>query len=132
MSSPAATPLFHAVAWVDHEQAQILQFDAEHLQASKVKAHHHNTRRHQSQVRTEHEYFGSVCDALQGISEVLVVGPKMALADFRHYVEKHRPHTLPLIAGWEVSEHQTEAQLVAMARRFFLKYDAFAADPASR
>ena len=28
--------LFHAVVWIDHQSAQILQFDAEHLQASKV------------------------------------------------------------------------------------------------
>jgi stalled ribosome rescue protein Dom34 len=120
---------FHAVAWVDHQGAQILQFDAEHVQAQKVKAHSHHTRQHASSVRTEHEFHGEVCDALAGISEVLVVGPKTGLADFRHYVEKHRSAASRCIVGWEVAERATENQLVAMARQYFLKYDRMAGTP---
>ncbi len=120
---------FHAVVQIDHHQAQVLQFDAEHVQASKVKAHSHHTRQHQSQVRSEHEFFGHVCDALEGITEVLVTGSKTALADFRHYVEKHRPHTVPRIVGWEMVDHPTEGQLVALARQFFLKYDRLSGVP---
>ncbi len=83
--------MFHAVVWIDHQSTQILQFDAEHIQAQKVKAHSHHTRQHGSNVRTEHEYYAEICDALAGIAEVLAVGPKTGLVDFRHYVEKHRP-----------------------------------------
>lgn len=121
--------MFHAVAWIDHQGAQILQFDAEHLQAQKIKAHSHHTRQHGSGVRTEHEYYGEVCDALAGIAEALVVGPKTGLADFRHYVEKHRESTGKRIVGWEVSERPTENQLVAMARQYFLKFDRMAGTP---
>ena len=70
--------LFHAVVWVDHQKAQVLQFDAEHVEAQKVKAHSHHTAQHGSSVRTEHEFFGHVCDALAGIQEVLVVGSHTA------------------------------------------------------
>ena len=45
------TPLFHAVVWIDHHHAQVLQFDAEHVQAQKVKSHSHPTRQHASAVR---------------------------------------------------------------------------------
>ena len=68
--------MFHAVAWVDHQSAQILQFDAEHIQAQKVKAHSHHTRQHGSSVRTEHEYFAEVCDALAGVSRGADGGPE--------------------------------------------------------
>ena len=121
--------LFHAVAWVDHQSAQILQFDAEHIQAQKVKSHSHHTRQHGSSVRTEHEYYAEVCDALAGVSEVLMVGPKTGLADFRHYVDKHRASVDRQIVGWEVLERISEAQLVAMARQYFLKYDRMAGTP---
>ncbi|HMW97988.1 MAG TPA: hypothetical protein PJ983_12105, partial [Flavobacteriales bacterium] len=77
--------LFHAVVFIDHAQAQVLQFDAEHVQAQKVKAHSHHTKQHGSAVRSEHEFFGHVCDALDGIAEILVTGPKTGMADFRHY-----------------------------------------------
>jgi stalled ribosome rescue protein Dom34 len=121
--------MFHAVAWVDHQGAQILQFDAEHMQAQKVKAHSHHTRQHGSSVRTEHEFFAEVCDALAGIPEVLVVGPKTGLADFRHYVDKHRPALGKQLVGWQTHDHATERQLVALAREFFLKYDRMAGTP---
>lgn len=121
--------LFHAVVWLDHKNAQVLQFDAEHVEQQKVKAHTHHTAYHGSQVRTEHEFFGHVCDALQGIQEVLVTGSHQAQADFRHYVEKHRPQTAKFIVGWETVDHPSEAQLVALARKWFLKYDRMAGTP---
>ena len=121
--------MFHAVVWVDHQSAQVLQFDAEHVQAQKVKAHTHHTRQHGSSVRTEHEFFAELCDALAGIAEVLVVGPKTGLADFRHYVDKHRPALARQIVGWEHGEHASERQLVALARQYFLKYDRMAGTP---
>lgn len=121
--------LFHAVVWLDHHQAQILQFDAEHVQSSKVKTHHHETRRHGSAVRSEHEFFGHVCDGLAGIPEVLVAGSHTVQADFRHYVEKHRPLLARQIVGYETVDQPSENQLVAMARKYFLGYDRMAGTP---
>jgi stalled ribosome rescue protein Dom34 len=121
--------LFHAVVWIDHEKAQILQFDAEHVQSQKVKAHTHHTAYHGSGVRTGHEFFGEVCDALQGINEVLVTGSHTSTADFKHYAEKHRPAAAKQIVGYETVDHPSEAQLVALARKYFLKYDRMAGTP---
>ena len=121
--------LFHAVVWIDHQTAQVLQFDAEHVQAQKVKAHSHHTAYHGSAVRTEHEFFGEVCDALAGISEVLVTGSKTAQADFKHYVEKHRAAVAKQVVGYETVDHPTENQLVAMARQYFVKFDRMNGTP---
>ena len=121
MSSP--TPLFHAVVWIDHQTAQILQFDAEHVQAQKIKAHTHHTRQHGSSVRTEHEFFGEVCDALAGISEVLVTGSHTAQLDFQHYAEKHRAASTKQIVGYETVDHPSDKQLIAMARKYFVRFD---------
>ena len=113
--------LSHAVVLIDHHSAQVLQFDADHVQSRKVKEHTHHTRQHGSGVRTEHEFFGEVCDALAGIPEVLVTGSHKAQADFRHYVGKHRAALAQHIVGEETVDHPTEAQLLALARRYFLK-----------
>lgn len=121
--------LFHAVVWIDHHNAQVLQFDAEHVEAQKVKAHHHHTRQHGSGVRAEHEFYGDVCDALAGIQEVLVTGSHQGMADFRHYVEKHRAPVARQIVGYETVDHPSENQLVAMARKYFLKYDRMNGTP---
>ena len=115
--------LFHAVVWTDHQSAQVLQFDAEHVQGEKIKAHTHHTAQHGSSVRSEHEFFGHLCDALAGIPEVLVTGSKTAQADFRHYVDKHRPQVGKVIVGYETVDHPSDRQLVALARQYFLKHD---------
>jgi hypothetical protein len=121
--------MFHAVVWLDHQKAQILQFDAEHVQASKVKSHTHHTAQHGSAVRSVHEFFAHVCDGLAGIPEVLVTGNKTSLDDFRHYVDKHRPALAPHIAGYETVDHPSDKQLVALARQYFLKHDRMSGVP---
>jgi len=118
--------LFHAVAWVDHQSARILQFDAGHVEAAKVKASSHHTRQHGSTVRTEHEFYAHVCDTLAGIEQVLVVGPHTAQADFKHFLGKHRPETARHVMGYETADHPTDNQLVALARQYFVKYDRMA------
>jgi|SRR5580704_5381022 stalled ribosome rescue protein Dom34 len=118
--------LHHAVILIDHQHARVLQFDAEHLQAQKVKAHSHHTRQHGSEVRTEHAFFGEVCDALKEVNEILVAGGHLAQTDFRHYVEKHRPQLEKHITGWETVEHPSDGQLLALAKTHFAKVDRMA------
>ena len=120
---------FHAVVFIDHQHAQVLQFDAEHVRAEKIKAHTHHTKQHGSQVRSEHEFFGHVCDALQGITEVLVTGPRTGIDDFRHYAEKHRPQTARHIVAYETVDHPSDRQLVALARQYFLRHDRMTGTP---
>ncbi len=119
----------HAVAWIDHQHAQVMYLEAAATQLQKIKAHNHHTRQHGSQVRTEHEFFGEVCDALVDVKEVLVTGSHKAQADFRHYVDKHRAAIAPRIVGWETVDHPTEGQLAALARKFFVAHDRMAGTP---
>ena len=119
----------HAVAWIDHHTAQVLRIDAEQVMDQKVKEHVHYTRQHGSKVRSEHEFFGEVCDALAGIASIVVAGSHTAQADFRHYVEKHRSAVAAQIVGWETVDHPTEREIVKMAREFFVERGELVATP---
>lgn len=121
--------LFHAVVWTDHHQARILQFDADTVEVKQIKAHEHPTAQHRSGVRSEHEFFGEVCDALEGISELLVTGSRTSVADFKHYADKHRPQAAACIVGYEVVDHMSDNQLLAVARAYFLRHDRMAGIP---
>lgn len=121
--------MFHAVVWLDHHNAHIVHFDAEHLKSERIKASSRHTRQHGSAVRTEHEFLADVCEALKDTNEVLVVGAQQSQAFFRHYVEKHRPQLAPRVVGYENVDHPSEPQLVALARRFFLKHDRMTGIP---
>ena len=106
----------HAVIWLDHHNAQVIEFSPEHAHERHLHAHDHNTRQHRSEVRSEHEFFSQVCDAVAGMESILVTGAHTVQADFRHYIGKHRPHLAQKISGWETVDHPTAAQLVALAR----------------
>lgn len=114
------------VAHVSHQFAQVIEFDEETMHIVKTEQHAHATRQHGSQVRSEHEFFGSICDQFEGFAKLLVTGSHTALIDFRHYVAKHRPLVAPRIAGYEVVDHPTENQLVAMARKRFEELERLA------
>lgn len=124
-------PLFHAVVRTDHQSAEVIQFDVDQVLLKKVETHPADTRQHHSGVRTGHEFFGHVCDALDGIAEVLVTGTHTAVQDFRHYVDKHRPHVAPHIVGYEIVDHPTQNQLVALARKFFSNYNRMEGRPSN-
>ena len=113
--------LYHAVAFVDHQSAQVLQFNSDQVVKHTLHEHLHFTRQHASGVRSEHEFFGEVCDALEGIAEVIVMGGHKGLGDFRHYVDKHRPLLAKHVVEYNVVDHPTEKELVALARKHFEK-----------
>lgn len=121
--------LFHGVVWTGQQSAHIVQFDPERVEAQKVKARSHSTAQNGSGVRTQHEFFGTLCDSLDGIAEVLVTGSHTSIAALRHYVDKYRPHTAKRVVGYEVVDHPSEKQLVALARKFFLDNDRLQSQP---
>jgi len=122
-------PFFHAVLLIDHHTAKVLQFDAEQVEIETVFEKAIYTRQHNSEVRTEHEFFSEVCNALSGITEILVVGPHMAQADFRRNIEKHHFSVSRRIVGWETVDNPTDPQLVAFARRYFSEREREVASP---
>lgn len=115
--------LFHAVVWLDHHKGRVQQFDDAQAHVVHIKEHTVDTGHHNSGVRTQHEFFGEVCDALAGVSEVLVTSSHDVQTDFRHYVDKHRPALVKQIAGWEIVQEQSDGESVAFARKFFVGHD---------
>ena len=118
MSAPIAAST-HAVVWIDHHHANIVRIDAGGAPPQRVKARVHPTAQHGSEVRSAHEFFADVCSCLDAVDAALVTGARTALADFRHYVEKHRPQTAARIAAFDVVDHPTDNQLTALGRQFF-------------
>ncbi len=119
--------LSQAVVVINHRAAHIQHLA--HARSQTVKQHRHDTRRHASGVRSEHDFFRDVCDALEPLSEVLVLGSHTAQADFRRYVDKHRPALAKHLVGWQSVDHLTAAQALAAARAFFEKFDRMAGRP---
>ena len=125
-------PLSHAVAWIAHLDVHVIQFEAQQSVDQRIRQRAHFTRQHGNQVRGQHEFFGEVCEALVGIRSVLVVGHHEAQSAFRQYVSKHRPALALHIVGWETVDHPTEAEVLKLAREFFVRQGEMVATPRVR
>jgi hypothetical protein len=117
-----------AVVWTDHQSAQVLPLGEEqaHTPGLTIHAHAYPARQHASGVHTEHEFFGAICDELERFAHAVVTSSHTALADFRHYAGKHRPVVAARIVAYDVVDHPTDSQLVALARKQFVEHDRMA------
>lgn len=121
-------PTFHAVVWIDHQEAHVLMFDREHIEAQRIKSRSHH--KHQGKDSADPNFFPGVASALAGTHEVLVTGPGATRNEFRDWCLDRKPQVSLNIVDSVASDHPTDAQVVAMARKYFAKYDRMAGDPA--
>src|SRR3989344_3207950 len=91
---------FHAVVWMDQGKADDLT-----------------------------AFFADVAQALADTREVLLAGPGLVRNQFRDWAAKHHAAVADVVVDSVAADHPTDAQLVAMARQYFKKFDNMAADP---
>ena len=119
---------FHAVVWMDHNEAHVLMFDREHVESQRIQSRSHH--KHQGKAGDVTELFSNVAQALTGAREVLLTGPGSARNEFRDWCANHAKATAQVIVDSIATDHPSDKQLVALARQYFKKFDAMAADPA--
>ena len=119
---------FHAVVWLDHQEAHVLMFDREHVETQRIKSRTHH--KHQGKSTDSVALFADIAKALHGSHEVLVTGPGKARDEFRDWAQRHDAAMAHAIVDSVASDHPTDAQVVAMARQYFKKFDQMATDPA--
>ncbi|MGQ2978676.1 MAG: hypothetical protein ACT6Q9_03165 [Polaromonas sp.] len=120
---------FHAVVWIDQSEAHVLMFDREHMQAQRIKSRTHH--KHQGKADDSAVFFADVARALAGSHEVLLTGPGLVRNQLRDWCTSHLPAVADAIVDSVAADHPSDAQLVALARQYFRKFDAMAGDPAS-
>ena len=118
---------FHAVVWMDRHEAHVLMFDREHVESQRIQSRSHH--KHQGKADDAGAFFGDLAKALNGTHEVLLTGPGAARNEFRDWCKSHARATADAIVDSIATDHPTDKQLVALARQYFRKFDAMAADP---
>ena len=118
---------FHAVVWMDHQEAHVLMFDREHVESQRIRSRSHH--KHQGKAGDASAFFAEVAKALTGSHEVLLPGPGAARYEFREWCGSHARSAAEVIVDSIATDHPTDNQLVALARQYFRKFDAMAADP---
>ena len=118
---------FHAVVWMDHAEAHVLMFDSAHMQGERVysRSKHSRTQKHPDNK----VFFSDIVQALAGTHEVLLTGAGTARTEFKTWCDTHAKACAHTIIESIPSDHPTDPQLIALARKYFVRFDKMAGDP---
>ncbi len=109
--------------WMDHDHAKIFNMESEPVAPVELKRSHHPHHSHHPKDglrESETAFFESLAQSLEKASEILLMGPGLAKTEFRHFLATHKsPGLAERIAGIESSDHPTQGQILAAARKFF-------------
>src|SRR5580698_2968797 len=115
-----------AAVWMDHHEARIFRTVAGRFDESTVVAHDKRLHPHPTGPKGDHNhpddahrFFREVAHALISADSVLVVGPSTAKREFFAYLHEHERALEPKVAHIETVDHPTDAQVVALAKRYF-------------
>jgi len=117
---------YHAVVWIDHQQAKIFHFDAEAVDRSTVRSshphqhlHHKANTRGSGHVSLEPAFLEQVAQALSGAGAILITGPAGAKQELAAHIARAHPQLSARISAVEALDHPSDGELLALARRFF-------------
>ena len=119
---------FHAVVWLDHQEARVFQFGEGEIE--KIPVHGHKQHLHHragcigdGRAPADIAFFTEIGDALAGAGEILVLGPGAGKLEFVRHATKFLPELEHRIVGLETVDHPSDGQLVAYARKYFRARD---------
>lgn len=122
--------LNHAVVWIDHREAHVIQFDAQATESEIIKTKSKHPQVHQKAgiIGTGHydadqSYLHQVTQALSDADEILIVGPGSAKLELFKHAQNHDVKISEKIVGIETVDHPTDKQLLAHAKQYFARVD---------
>jgi stalled ribosome rescue protein Dom34 len=71
----------------------------------------------------DHEFFEAVLKPLAGVHEILVIGPAQTKDELAAFARTKHPEIAKSIVAVESSDHPTDAELLAYARKHFKVID---------
>lgn len=117
----------HAVIWIDHQSAHVIQFNHEASESEVIKTkstHGHSGQNSHATAGYLHAVIAAVSDA----REILVVGPGSAKLELIRHAHKHDANVANKIVAVETVDHPSDAQLLAYARKYFVRVDNMKGD----
>jgi stalled ribosome rescue protein Dom34 len=117
---------YHAIVWIDHQQAKIFEVNATDVDHTTVRSTHPHQHLHHKansgdsgHAPVDKAFLKQVTEALSHAGAILIVGPAGAKKELATYMEASNPELAKRISGIETMDHPTDGALVAFARKYF-------------
>jgi hypothetical protein len=128
-------PFNHAVVWLDHQQAHVIHFNPTASEADVIKTRSSHTHLHHkagsaggARSVASPAYLHEVLQAVADAKEILIVGPGSAKLELAKHAGKHDPAISDKIVGVETVDHLSDGQVLAYARKYFVRVDNLKGD----
>lgn len=118
--------LSHAIVWIDHQEAHVIQFNANASETEIIKTKSKHKKAGVSgngHLKTDQNYLHQVIEAVSEAGEILVVGPGSAKLELIKYANSHDVKVSAKVVGVETVDHPSDKQLLAYAKKSFVKID---------
>lgn len=120
----------HAVVWIDHREATIIQFGLSghtrhtvHSDAHQTHLHHKANTIGDGKAPPDPAFYEKVASGLSGITALLLAGPGVAKVHFADHLRAKHPSLGKAIKGTETLDHPTEGELLTFAKSFMRAAD---------
>jgi stalled ribosome rescue protein Dom34 len=119
-------PHFHAIIWIDHEQAKV--FHVGLTGADQIDLHPHLQTRHihhkansigSGHVHEDKDLMKGIADAVNDAGEILIIGPAAAKTELAKYLREKAPRIGERMVGVEPADHPSDREIVAYAKKYF-------------
>jgi len=118
--------LYHAIVWIDHQQAKIFHFEGTEVDAEKVQSSHPHQHLHHKvnssdsgHAPIDKAFLKQVAAAVAQAGTILITGPAGAKKELAAYLEREEPVIAARVAAVETLDHPTNRQLIAFGRKYF-------------
>jgi len=117
---------YHALVWIDHHEAKIFHFNTTEADRVTVRSthphqhiHHKANARDSGHAPADSGFLERVTQAIMHAGAVLIVGPANAKQELAGHIGRVHPSLLKCISAVEPLDHPSDAELLALARKFF-------------
>lgn len=119
--------LNHVIVWLDQAEAHVIHFNRETSESEVIKTtsnqHHKGGVEVSSQAADQSPYLNEIAAAIAEAPAILVVGPGIEKMLFIKHLNKSHAAIAEKVVGVESVDHPSDGQLLAYARKYFIKED---------
>jgi len=119
---------YHAAVWIDGHEARVFHFNADDVEKQVVHPHHSDKERRRDKQSghasaDDTHFLEEVTKAVADAGAILVTGPGVEKTELVKHIEHKHPHLKGAIEAVESSDHPSDNEIVAHARKVLLAED---------
>lgn len=116
----------HAVVWLDQAEAHVIHFTRDAAESEVIKT----TSQHKkagvvgnNRAEVDTTFMDEIVAAITDAKEILIVGPGMEKLAFMRHMNSNHVGMADKVVSVETVDHPNDGQLLAYARKYFVKED---------